>query len=114
MYNMKGKIYGFIDDLDNPCSSSTFQKRISPILEDILEDPYANIILSDLTQGGMFVAKFLKQRYYRNATLYHIGENPRINIAKLKTKGGFTSKEDCIFNMSKECHEKISLSNNLV
>ena len=79
------KTYGFIGA--EFISSARFMREIVPILEKITRDPDAYIIVSDLPgDGGTFVSRYLKEIYYRNAIVYHIGNNPRSNIAVLSTK----------------------------
>ncbi len=88
------KIYAFIDT--SSITSLQFSIEIAPMLEDILEDPDARIIFSDLPGGNIYIARYLKGHYYRNATIYHIGEFPRFNLSNLPTKGGFRDNESVI------------------
>ena len=92
---MNSRIYGIVVNKSRPISSELFIKKYSELLEEIMEDPDAKILLSDIGSGSIFVARFLKKRYYRNAILHHIGDKPRVNIANLPTKGGFTSHKEC-------------------
>ena len=69
--------------------------EIAPILDRILENPDSQIILSDLSGGCIYVARYLKKKYYRKAILYHVGRDPRINIAEIPTKGGFATPKEC-------------------
>ncbi len=93
---MTSKIYGFVDEnLLSPVTSAEFLKKYTSTLEEILEDPHAQILLTDLPGCGIYIARYLKERYYRNAVLYHVGGKPRVNIASLPTKGGFDNPEEC-------------------
>ncbi len=87
-------------------TSAEFIKLYSSKLEEILEDPNAHILLTDFPGCGIFLARYLKGHFYRNAVLYHVGNNPSINIANLLTKGNFVTREECraqMINDSDEC-----------
>lgn len=108
---MDSPIYGIIVDTKQPISSDLFMKRYSELLEDILDDPDARIFLSDIGPGSIFVARFLKKRYYRNATLHHVGDKPRINIADLPLKGGFKTRKECQSYIQKNSTHLIHIKN---
>lgn len=101
-----GKTYGFVDS--SSFTSSQFSS-IASILEDILDEVDSKIILTDLGPGGVLVARYLKRRYYRNAVLYHIGDKPRVNIANLPTKGGFSSAKECLESVMNSSDSVIKL-----
>ena len=86
------KTYGFISG-GHPISSSKFIIKYTSILDEILDDPNASILLTDFRESDIFLARYLKEQQYRNATLYHVGSFPRINIAKLPTKEYETVKD---------------------
>lgn len=87
--------------IDGPedLSSKNFSILYTATLEDILEDPEARIIITDKQGCGIFIARYLEKHYYRNAIIYHMGQEPRHNIAKLKTQGGFMSKAEITAQM---------------
>lgn len=85
------KVYGFLAG-EEPVTAAKFLSNHTAALEKILEDPHASILFSDLPgDGGVFIARYLRGHYYRNAVLYHLGEFPRVNLADLPTQGGFSS-----------------------
>ena len=84
-------VYGIIDiDPKNPCSLSEFTRYILKI-DDIIHDPNNEIIYTDLTRSGIFITKYLNQKFYRKATIYHVEDKPRYNPSNLKTKKCVTS-----------------------
>jgi hypothetical protein len=86
------KTYGFIDE--SSIDISKFSVKITPILEKIIDRPDVCIIFSDISSGGVYINRFLKGHYYRNAVIYHVGDKPRINLSNLLTKGGFSDAEN--------------------
>ena len=95
--------YGFIDlDLSKPCTVSNFIKNYSSIIEEIIDHPDSEIFLTDFG-GGLPLARFLKERYFRNAVLYYVGDKPQINICKFTSlKGGFSTREECQSQIEKD------------
>ena len=95
--------YGFIDeDVYKPCTTSEFIKKYSSIIEDIIDHPDSEVYLTDFG-GGLPLARFLKERFFRNATLYHLNNKPQINICNFSClKGGFKTKEECQDQIEKD------------
>ena len=101
------KTYGFIGM--GFISSTRFMREIVPILEKITRDPDAYIIVSDLPgDGGTFISRYLKEIYYRNATVYHIGDKPRSNIAHLSTKS-FSDPDTLYHTLKIHSHKVIKM-----
>jgi hypothetical protein len=85
-----------------PCTSSELNSLYHERIDELLKDPYINIIMSE---NFIFAAKYLESRRFRNCTIYHIGDEPKHIIGKFKTKGGFTSTielEECLRQDSTE------------
>ena len=91
-------------------SSAEFVKLYYTTLDEILDDPDSSILLTDKSGCGVFVARYLKQNLYRNATIYHTKRKPRSNIANLKTCGGFLNKKECRKSLIKDSDEYINFS----
>jgi hypothetical protein len=83
------------DDL----SSYNFNKLYVPKLEKILEDPNAQILITDSSGCGILTSRYLKNNYYRNAIIYHLGDKPKHNLGNLPVRGGFISKAECTAQM---------------
>ena len=96
-------ICGFVDNnISKPCTTSKFIKKYSNITEEIIENPDAEIFLTDFG-GGIPLGRFLKEKKFRNATLYHLGDKPIINICKLTSlRGGFKTKAECQKQIEKD------------
>ncbi len=101
------KVYGFIDVTS--ITAVKFSVNIIPVLERILEDPNAQILFSDLSGGNIYISRYLREYYYRNAVLYHIGEKPRINLANLPMKGGFNTAKEVINALFRDADEIIQM-----
>lgn len=84
------KIYGIVGP--NDMRASKFNANMQPIL-DILDDPNAEILLSDEAGCATLALRYLIKRKYRKVTVYHLGESPRDpNVSKsFKTISGFSS-----------------------
>lgn len=100
-------VYAFIDV--SSISASRFVVEVSPILEEILDDPEAHVIFSDLPGGNIYIARILKGHYYRNAIIYHTGETPRFNLSNLPTKGGFIDSNEVIGALIKDAEKVIRM-----
>ena len=100
-------IYGFIDeDISHPCTVSKFVGKHSGVVEEIIDDPITEILLTDFG-GGIPLSRFLKGKHFRNTVLYHLSDRPKINICGFTSlKGGFSTKEECQFQIEKDA-EKI-------
>ena len=100
---MSSIICGFIDfDILEPCSTSNFIKNFSSVVEEIINEPDSEIFLTDFG-GGIPLARFLKEKYFRKGTLYHCGNKPQINICKFTfLKGGFSTREECQIQIEKD------------
>jgi len=69
------KVYGFLAG-EESVTAAKFLSNHTAVLEKILEDPHASILFSDLPgDGGVFIARYLRGHYYRNAVLYHLGDD---------------------------------------
>lgn len=102
------KIYSFIDDEDDLCTPERFVRKHHDTLVNIILDPYSKIIYCDLFPSGIFITKFLKNRFYRNATIYYLGKQPRYNPDNLPTKK-FKSKEKLLKSLKADSTEIILL-----
>lgn len=95
--------YGFIDeDNSNPCTTAEFIKKYSSVIEEIIDHPDSEVHLTDFG-GGIPLARFLKERFFRNATLYHLHNEPKINMCNFTSlRGGFETKEECQVQIEKD------------
>lgn len=75
-------------------TASEFNAKMQPILQ-VIDDPNISLIISDESGCGTLTLRYLAKRKYRNVTIYHLGEEPKVfkNISGLpfKTQSGFTS-----------------------
>ena len=104
----KSRVYA----IDGPedFSVKDFLHFYSSKLEIILEDPDASILLTDLPGVGIYTARYLLSQHYRNATVYHVGEKPRQNIANLNLCGGFKTRSEAKAKMILDSDELIDIS----
>lgn len=89
---MQGMVtYIFFDETTN----------IDEMLQQVLEDPNSRVFLDCSTQG-IYAARYLVQSGYRNGVLYHLGQQPKVNICQFPTKGGFSSHQNMVEQMKKD------------
>lgn len=106
---MSIKIYGFLEeDEEKLCTVERFVRKYNDLLENIISDPMSRIIYSDIYPSGMFITKFLKNNFYRNAIIYHLGKTPKYNPCSLTTKK-FKNKEKLLKSIIKDSTEIIYL-----
>lgn len=106
---MEKKIYC----IDGPTNISIqdFIKYYTPIIVELLDMPDIQILVTDLPGVGMYTCNFLKNNFYRNGTIYHVGDKPRHNICNFKTKGGYSSISDMIASMRLDATKIIDMNN---
>ena len=102
--------------IDGPecISARDFIYLYGPKLERILEEPNAWIFLTDLPGVGIYTARYLLSQHYRNATVYHVGNEPRQNIANLNLAGGFETPDEAKSRMILDSDELFDISTNVL
>ena len=94
----------FIDGPED-LSLKEFYSNYVNKLEEILSDPETSIIITDRPGCSIQVARYFAKQKYRNCTIYHTGLNPRHNLGKFYTKGGFSTLEKCKKQMLKDSNK---------
>lgn len=91
--------------LDGPedLSVKVFLKEYSAILEKILHNPDASVMITDRPGCAIQIARYLKKHDYQNCVIYHTGSKPRHKIGSFSTVGGFSSLEECRRKMKENC-----------
>lgn len=86
-------------------SSSELNSMYHEKIDEVLTDPNVHIVISE---NFIFAAKYLERRKFRNCTVYHIGDTPKHNIGKFKSKGGFTSLIELEESLKQDSNEVIT------
>jgi len=81
---------------------TVFYKKYVPILEDILHNPDASVLITDRPGCAIKVARYLKKHEYRNCWIYHLGDKPRHNLGSFRTRGGFKSWKEAREKMAQD------------
>jgi hypothetical protein len=103
------KIYGIIGPKE--MTASDFNSKMQPIL-DILDDPDAEILISDEAGCATLALRYFIKRKYRKVTVYHIGAAPRDpNVVKtFKTVSNFSSYTETYEAIREKSDEIITIS----